>query len=69
MTNFPNGFLLGKEAFTSEAELVKTLLHETYRLNTSLSQTAGVSAATAAMETQAAFTFAEKAYQAVIAGL
>jgi LysM repeat protein len=70
MTMFgENGFLLGKQAFTSEAELIKTLLHETYRLNTSISQTAGVSAATAAMETQAAFNFAEKAYQAVLAGL
>lgn len=70
MTMFgENGFLVGPEAFTSETELVKTLLHETYRLNTSISQTAGVSGATAAMETRAAFTFAENAYKAVMAGL
>ncbi len=33
MTMFAaNGFLLGREAFVSEAELTKTLLHELYRL-------------------------------------
>jgi LysM repeat protein len=69
MTMFgENGFLIGQEAFTSETEFVKTLLHETYRLTTSISQSSGVSAATAAMETKAAFTFAENACKAVMAG-
>jgi hypothetical protein len=70
MTMFgENGFLIGPEAFTSEAEFVKTLLHETYRLTTSISQSSGVSGATAAMETKAAFTFAENACKAVMEGL
>jgi DNA-directed RNA polymerase subunit RPC12/RpoP len=42
MTMFgENGFLIGREAFTSEAELAKTVLHELYRLTTSTAKTAG----------------------------
>jgi hypothetical protein len=58
-----NGFILGREAFTSQAELTKTLLHETFRLVTSQSA-AGVSGELASSETNAAFTFAERAFQA-----
>ena len=61
MTMFgENGFLIGREAFVSEAELQKTVLHELYRLNTSTSAT-GVSGALAAQETKAAFDFATRA--------
>jgi hypothetical protein len=58
-----NGFVLGREAFVSEAELTKTLLHETYRLTTSQSAV-GVSGAVASAETNEAFSFAERAYGA-----
>lgn len=61
MTMFgENGFLIGSEAFTSNAELGKTILHELHRLNTSASAT-GVSAILAKNETKAAADFAEKA--------
>lgn len=58
-----NGFIVGREAFTSDAELTKTLLHETFRLVTSQSVT-GVSGQLATSETEAAFTFAERAFGA-----
>lgn len=56
------GFHLGKQAFSSQAELIKTVLHELHRLGTSsvIGNTAAQQAATA--ETQAAASFAEKAY-------
>jgi hypothetical protein len=61
MTMFgENGFLIGREAFTSQAELQKTVLHELYRLNTSNSTT-GVSGTLASQETKAAFDFAARA--------
>lgn len=61
MTMFgENGFLIGREAFTSEAELGKTVLHELYRLQTSASAS-GVSGGLATGETAAAFSFAERA--------
>ncbi len=64
MTMFgENGFLIGPRAFASEEELIKTLLHELHRLNTSSVATGGgVSSAVAADETRAAFNFAENAY-------
>jgi hypothetical protein len=58
-----NGFLLGREAFVTDAELTKTLLHETYRLTTSQAA-AGVSGSLATSETNAAFTFAQRAFEA-----
>lgn len=61
MTMFgENGFLIGREAFTSESELTKTVLHELYRLNTSASA-GGVSGELAAQETAAAADFANRA--------
>ena len=61
MTMFgENGFLIGREAFSSQTELRKTVLHELHRLNTSASST-GVSGSLAAQETKAAFEFAERA--------
>jgi len=66
MTMFgENGFLIGREAFASEAELSKTVLHELYRLTTSVAKTAGVTAESAAAETKAAADFAEKGYAAL----
>jgi len=58
-----SGFVLGEEAFTSEAELAKTVLHELHRLHTSVilqsgTVTEGLGPTT---ETLNAFQFAEKA--------
>ncbi len=49
--------LIGKDAFKSQAELQKTILHELYRLNTSSSAN-GVSSSLGTKETKAAFDFA-----------
>lgn len=59
-----NGFVLGREAFASQAELGKTVLHELHRLSTS-SSAGGVSGGLAAEETAAAFSFAERAIEAL----
>jgi hypothetical protein len=63
MTMFgENGFLLGREAFKSEDELGKTILHELHRLNTSsLREGAAIGAEAAAAETKSAFDFANRA--------
>jgi RHS repeat-associated protein len=56
-----DGFVVGNEAFSSEAELTKTLLHETYRL--AMTQSAGgLSQGLATSETQDAADFAERAF-------
>ena len=61
MTAFPSGFVIGKEAFGSESELKKTLLHELYRLRRSvLSQGGQIDSKVAKSETQSAFWFAEQ---------
>jgi hypothetical protein len=57
-----NGFVLGREAFLSEAELSKTVLHELYRLTTSVARGTGGGLNNA--ETKAAFEFAERAFNA-----
>jgi hypothetical protein len=63
MTNFAeNTFHLGANAFKSEAELAKTVLHELYRLAAGAGGSATGAAATA--QTSAAAGFAEKAYRA-----
>jgi hypothetical protein len=63
MTNFPDGFLIGREAFASEAELTKTVLHELHRLHTSaIGRGAAASGAAVQAETEAAFAFAERAF-------
>jgi hypothetical protein len=63
MTMFgENGFLIGNEAFSSDAELTQTVLHELYRLNTSASA-GGVTADLASQETKAAFEFAKIVYE------
>jgi RHS repeat-associated protein len=59
-----NGFVLGDEAFASDAELTQTLLQETYRLSTSQAA-GGVSQALATAETADAAGFAQRAYEAL----
>jgi hypothetical protein len=56
-----NGFNIGREAFKSEEELVKTVLHETHRLRTSTLRGTGT-ATEVSKETKAAFDFAEKSF-------
>lgn len=56
-----NGFVLGKEAFASKNELIKTLLHEIYRLETStIGKNKKATQQEITAETKAAFEFAEK---------
>ena len=58
-----NGFVLGKEAFTSKEELIKTLLQEIYRLETSnIGKTGKATQEIVAEETKAAHAFAEKSF-------
>jgi hypothetical protein len=61
MTWAGKGFHLGKDAFSSQAELTKTVLHELHRLGGTIPGNAATGAAATA-ETQAAASFAEKAY-------
>ena len=69
MTMFgENGFLIGAEAFSSETELRKTLLHELYRLTTTASS-GGVSGSLASQETAAAFSFANRAFKQLNEGV
>lgn len=66
MTMFgENGFIIGSEAFASDAELAKTVAHETFRLSTSASA-GGASARLATSETADAFGFAERAWQWIL---
>jgi len=64
-----NGFLIGREAFRHEAELVKTVLHELHRLSTSTVRVEGATMATVRIETLAAKTFADRAFKATLQGL
>ena len=57
-----NGFNIGRDAFASEEELIKTVLHEMHRLNTSTLRGAGT-AAEVSKETKAAFDYAEKVFK------
>lgn len=62
ITNFAEGgFHIGTEAFSSEKELIKTVLHEMYRLNTSKLRGVTGTASEVAKETKEAFNFAEEA--------
>lgn len=57
-----NGFVLGKEAFISKEELIKTLLHEIYRLETSaIRKTGNATQEIVTGETKAASEFVDKA--------
>jgi hypothetical protein len=56
-----NGYVLGREAFSSSDELIKTLLHETYRLETSAVRSRG--SVVAGPETQATYDFVERVFE------
>jgi len=59
------GFVLGPEALTSRAELIRTCLHELHRLTTSqIGSGAAIGRNLVHAETQAAFGFAQRAYEA-----
>ncbi len=59
-----NGFVLGRAAFLSRSELTKTVLQELFRLTTSRVGASGAACqAAVAAETQAAFSFAERAFR------
>jgi len=62
MTSAGRGFHLGPQAFSSQSELSKTVLHELHRLGNSASVGSGASSSAAAAETQAAAAFADKAH-------
>ena len=63
MTAFPNGFVIGKEAFASEDEFKKTLLHEVYRLcHSAIGRGGQAHQASIRAELDAAFQFAERSY-------
>jgi uncharacterized protein RhaS with RHS repeats len=58
-----NGFVLGRQAFSSGEELTKTVLHELFRLTTSSTRGGGAASGTiATAETAAAAGFADSAY-------
>ncbi|MBN8641141.1 MAG: hypothetical protein J0L86_04945 [Flavobacteriales bacterium] len=61
-----NGFVLGPQAFKTEAELSKTLLQELFRLKNSKVPEKGLSGGQATSETNAAFEFAEQNAKNVI---
>jgi len=64
MTDYQgNGFTMARDAFKSEAEFKKTLLHEVYRLRTSARRPVAAGHAEQRVETDAAFFFAERYYQ------
>ena len=60
------GFVLGEEAFASEEEMTKTILHELYRLSSSQVTSGGaVSQSLVQKETVDAYQFAERAYKEI----
>lgn len=61
-SNRPYGFVMGPEAFGSEAEVQKTILHEMYRVRVDLIGQHGYSAEVGSQETRQAFDFAERAH-------
>lgn len=64
-----DSFILGPEAFSSEEELIKTLLHELFRLATSVVLETKTATTTQILaETNAAFEFAERAFKSLIGG-
>ena len=66
MTAFPTGFVIGKEAFASEDELKRTLLHEMYRLcHSEIGKGGDAHRTNISAETNAAFQFAERSHHLV----
>jgi hypothetical protein len=57
-----NGFTVARDAFKSEGEFRKTLLHEVYRLRTSAKEPVEAGHKQQRIETDAAFRFAERYY-------
>jgi len=63
MTNFvEKGFVIGREAFASGAELTKTVRHELYRLSFSAHPLGGAPNEAVRAETEAAFNLANRAF-------
>ena len=60
-----NSFVIGKEAFSSRPELIKTILHELYRLHTSTLRGATGIQELVSKETAAAASFAEKTFNQI----
>jgi RHS repeat-associated protein len=60
-----NAFVIGREAFSSRPELVKTILHELYRLQTSTLRGATGIQQAVSQETASAASFAEKAFSQI----
>ena len=58
------GFVLGKQAFSNDEELTKTLLHELWRLETT-SAAGGVADELVSEETAGAYSFADQAYSTI----
>ncbi len=65
MTLFDEGgFVIGREAFSSQDELSKTVLQELYRLNTcGIGATGQAAQSAVTSETKNAFEFAERAFE------
>lgn len=62
-----SAFVIGPEAFASEAELAQTILHESYRLTASASS-GWVSGELATSATNAAASFAEQMLETLLGG-
>lgn len=61
-----NGFVIGKEALRSQDEIMKTFLHECYRLSTSAAgSNSGVSQALITRETNNVVNFVERAFKSI----
>jgi len=63
-----NGFLLGPKAFASAREASATVLHELYRLYTSVGDQSGVYGDLARHESNAAHAFAQRAISSGVVG-
>ncbi len=61
-----NGFILGREAFSSKSELGQTIIHELHRLSTTGSKSLGLSGSMATSETASAANFAKEALEHLI---
>nr|WP_235886857.1 hypothetical protein [Mycobacteroides chelonae] len=61
-------FVMGPKAFVNETEIASTIAQETYRVNMTEILKKGVDPSRAASETDAAFSFAEKAGPAIAGG-
>ncbi len=61
-----NGFAVGQEALQSSDEMVKTVLHETYRISTSAAKSSGnINQTMVTQETNDVMEFVERAFNAI----